>query len=318
VSNASRSPCSSAYRGSERPRWFVPGFSLRCSRKAFLPVYIRLDHEAAAKSFVRQVKAALTDAIIGARIAQPTLPETDETLWELFHRSSLRLQTWHGQPITPVLVLDQFEELFTLGARERTAQDNCEIFFTELSDLVENHPPARVHERLRSYPEQVASFGFGAAHVRVLFSLREDYLANLEDYCEQLPSIARNRMRLTLMNGQQALEAVIFPGAELVSAEVGEQIVRFVAAAGRSKEGGWRQEAGIARVRYRACVAEPFLQRTQRPAHCKRPLSNHRQSCRAKQRANSRKLLCGMLCRAVPGSQGLRRRRASDSRRLSR
>jgi hypothetical protein len=82
VSNASRSPCSSAYRGSERPRWFVPGFSLRCSRKAFLPVYIRLDHEAAAKSFVRQVKAALTDAIIGARIAQPTLPETDETLWE--------------------------------------------------------------------------------------------------------------------------------------------------------------------------------------------------------------------------------------------
>jgi hypothetical protein len=69
--------------------------------------------------------------------------------------------------------------------------------------------------------------------VRVLFSLREDYLANLEACNELIPSISRNRMRLTLMNGQQALDAVILPGAELVSREVGEQIVRFVAAAGQ-------------------------------------------------------------------------------------
>ena len=201
--------------------------------EGFLPVYIRLDHEPTASAFILQVKAALIEAIMAARISQPTLPETDETLWEFFHRDSLHLQTWNEQPITPVLVIDQFEELFTLGARDEAARQNYEMLFTELSDLVENHPPARVRERLRSNPEQVGDLGFGPAHVRVLFSLREDYLANLEACYELIPSISRNRMRLTLMNGQQALDAVILPGVELVSREVGEQIVRFVAAAGQ-------------------------------------------------------------------------------------
>jgi hypothetical protein len=201
--------------------------------EGFLPVYIRLDHAPAAKAFVLQVKAALTDAIIAARISQPTLPETDETLWEFFHRVSLRLQMWNAQPLTPVLVIDQFEELFTLGTRVEAAQQKCELFFIELSDLIENHPPSQVRYRLRSNPEQVANFDFGPAHVRVLFSLREDYLANLEACCELIPSISRNRMRLMPMNGQQAVEAVIMPRAELVSREVGEQIVRFVAAAGQ-------------------------------------------------------------------------------------
>jgi tetratricopeptide (TPR) repeat protein len=213
--------------------------------EGFLPVYIRLDHEPTASAFILQVKAALTEAIMAARISQPTLPESDETLWEFFHRDSLHLQTWNGQPITPVLVIDQFEELFTIGTRDEAIRQNYEMLFTELSDLVENHPPARVRERLRSNPEQVANLGFGPAHVRVLFSLREDYLANLEACYELIPSISRNRMRLTLMNGQQALDAVILPGAELVSREVGEQIVRFVAAAGqrqlRTDNAGSRQ-----------------------------------------------------------------------------
>ena len=201
--------------------------------EGFLPVYIRLDHEPTAKAFIFQLKEALTDAILAARISQPTLPETDETLWEFFHRDNLRLQAWNGQPLTPVLVIDQFEELFTIGTREEADQQKYELFFTELSDLVENHPPSRVRDRLRSNPEQVANLDFGPAHVRVLFSLREDYLANLEACSELIPSISRNRMRLMPMNGQQALDAVILPGAELVSREVGEQIVRFVSAAGQ-------------------------------------------------------------------------------------
>jgi hypothetical protein len=201
--------------------------------EGFLPVYIRLDHEPAAKAPKLQVTEALTDAITAARISQPTLPETDETLWEFFHRDNLHLRTWNNQPITPVLVFDQFEELFTLGAGNEAAQQKYEIFFTEMSDVVENHPPARVRERLRINPERVTNLDFGPAHVRVLFSLREDYLANLETYSELIPSIWRNRMRLTRMNGQQALDAVILPGAELVSREIGEQIVYFVAAAGQ-------------------------------------------------------------------------------------
>ena len=201
--------------------------------EGFLPVYIRLDHESTASAFIVQVKAALRDAILAARISQATLPETDQTLWEFFHNDSLHLHTWNGQPITPVLVLDQFEELFTLGALNDMVRQDQETLFVELSDLIENHPPVGVRERLRSKPEQVAHLNFAPADVRVLFSLREDYLANLEACYELMPSISRNRMRLTSMDGQQALDAVILPAAELVPREVGEQIVRFVAAAGQ-------------------------------------------------------------------------------------
>ena len=44
-----------------------------------------------------------------------------------------------------------------------------------------------------------------------------------------MPSITQNRMRLARMTGVQALEAVTRPGGRLVSEEVAEAIVRFVA-----------------------------------------------------------------------------------------
>ena len=44
-----------------------------------------------------------------------------------------------------------------------------------------------------------------------------------------MPSITQNRMRLARMTGHQALAAVVKPGGKLVSEEVAESIVRFVA-----------------------------------------------------------------------------------------
>ena len=44
-----------------------------------------------------------------------------------------------------------------------------------------------------------------------------------------MPSITQNRMRLARMTGAQALSAVVKPGGRLVSADVAESIVRFVA-----------------------------------------------------------------------------------------
>ena len=44
-----------------------------------------------------------------------------------------------------------------------------------------------------------------------------------------MPSITQNRMRLARMTGAQALAAVVKPGGKLVSEEVAESIVRFVA-----------------------------------------------------------------------------------------
>jgi len=62
-----------------------------------------------------------------------------------------------------------------------------------------------------------------------LIALREDYLAPLESLKTSMPSIAQNRLRLAPMTGAQALTAVLRPGKKLVTEEVAEAIVRFVA-----------------------------------------------------------------------------------------
>ena len=67
----------------------------------------------------------------------------------------------------------------------------------------------------------------------MVLSLREDYLAQLEQWKSTIPSLMRNRMPLRLLTGPQAFEAVVRPGRingrNLISDWVGEQIVRFVA-----------------------------------------------------------------------------------------
>ena len=62
-----------------------------------------------------------------------------------------------------------------------------------------------------------------------MISLREDFLPLFEPLCEGIPSLRRNRMRLTALSPEQALEAVSRPNPELIDVEVGAKIVQFVA-----------------------------------------------------------------------------------------
>jgi hypothetical protein len=94
---------------------------------------------------------------------------------------------------------------------------------------VENRPPHSLESRLDADDQIVERFDFARCDYRILIALREDYLAHLEPLKAAMPSITQNRMRLARMTGQQALDAVIKPGGALVSQEVAEAIVRFVA-----------------------------------------------------------------------------------------
>jgi tetratricopeptide (TPR) repeat protein len=71
-------------------------------------------------------------------------------------------------------------------------------------------------------------YDFARNDYRVLIALREDYLAHLEALRELMPSITQNRLRLTRMNSEQAMQAVLQPGGALVSRDAAEAIVRFV------------------------------------------------------------------------------------------
>ncbi|MBV8770970.1 MAG: hypothetical protein JO166_01395, partial [Deltaproteobacteria bacterium] len=88
--------------------------------------------------------------------------------------------------------------------------------------------PAELGEAFERDPRQAARFDFQRADSRVLITLREDFLPHLEGLRSTIPSLMQNRMRLTRMNGEQALEAVRGPGGDLISRQVAIAIVRFV------------------------------------------------------------------------------------------
>ena len=206
------------------------GLFPRLRRDNFLPIYIRLDFAPEAPGLVAQVKEHIAEALGHGDFADAPVPAVGETLWEYFHRRGASLQAGDGQAVTPVLAFDQFEEIFTVG---HGADPASRLFLTELSDLVENRAPAELERRMEEEPEVVEQFDFSHAGYRVLLSLREDYLPHLESKSirEKMPSLMQNRMRLTRMNGRQALEAVLKPGGELVSPEIAQDIVCFVAGA---------------------------------------------------------------------------------------
>ena len=225
------------------------GLFPRLREAGYLPVSIRLDHAASAPPLSDQVKTAVTRAVQEAGGSSDTpAPQTNETLWEHFHRRDLNYQNADGQPVRVVLVLDQFEELFAIGSASEDSRARAANFLTELADLIENRAPMALERRLEENPGLVKQFFLGDRGYPALICLREDYLPHLKSLRPAMPSIAENRMRLTRMNGLRALEAVVNPGRALITTDIGRQVVRFVAGGRLRKPGptnGQEQDDGL-------------------------------------------------------------------------
>ena len=135
-----------------------------------------------------------------------------ESLWEL--SAPRRLEFWSGQNqlLTPLFVLDQFEEVFTLGAENPGAIARLRI---DLADLIENRLPATLADRAEGNEPPATASRSTASDTGSLLSFREDFLAAVEGWKRDLPSILRNRLRLLPMSGEQAFEAVHSTAAAL-------------------------------------------------------------------------------------------------------
>ncbi|HLY51834.1 MAG TPA: hypothetical protein VKQ31_02385, partial [Steroidobacteraceae bacterium] len=152
-----------------------------------------------------------------------------ESLWEFLHHRDDVLRDQSGTTLIPLLIFDQFEEIFTLAQSDEFGRARAARFVTELADLVENRPPKELEASFEEDESAAGRFDFARSDYRILIALREDYLAPLEGLKKEIPSISQNRLRLAPMTGTQALAAVLQPGKGLVTQEVAEAIVRFVA-----------------------------------------------------------------------------------------
>ena len=193
----------------------------------FLPIPIKLDHSGTV-SYARQIMDRVREEIRGIDgeiefpIEIPEGVDDRSRAWLFFHTANF----WNGQNyrITPALFIDQFEELFNLTSDLLEVQ----AFFDLVDELLQMVPPERVSEYFERnnirlpYREKPA--------FRLLLSLREDFLARLEDYSYSIPALRRNRVGLASMNGQQALDVIMNPMPGLVERDAALRILSKVTA----------------------------------------------------------------------------------------
>jgi hypothetical protein len=206
------------------------GIVPRLRALGFCPVYVRIDYSREAPPPAEQIKQAIfRESETSGEWSHVGVAVPGESLWEFLHHRGDVLRDSAGRTLTPLLIFDQFEEIFTLAQSDDFGRQRASQFVEELADLVENRPPKALEARIDNDESIAEAFDFARSDYRVLIALREDYLAHLEALKGAMPSITQNRMRLAPMTGEQALEAVIKPGGRLVSEEVAEAIVRFIA-----------------------------------------------------------------------------------------
>ncbi len=206
------------------------GIVPRLRAEGYCPVYVRIDYAPESPAPSEQIKQAIFKATAAAGFwTQAGAAIEGESLWEFLHHRGDLLRDADGHTLMPLLIFDQFEEIFTLGQADDGGRLRAKQFLEDLADLVENRPPKALEARIEFDDDAAQNFDFARADYRVLIALREDYLAHLESVKGIMPSITQNRMRLARMTGAQALSAVVQPGGRLVSQEVAESIVRFVA-----------------------------------------------------------------------------------------
>jgi photosystem II stability/assembly factor-like uncharacterized protein len=120
------------------------------------------------------------------------------SLWNFFKS----VEFWRGDLLlTPVLILDQFEELFTLQSPEAR-----ETFLSDLGYLVRGIPPP-------SQQKIEANVSETPPAIRVALSLREDFLGMIEEASDRIPEIMDHRFRVTPLSYEMATRAITGPAA---------------------------------------------------------------------------------------------------------
>jgi Novel STAND NTPase 1/FHA domain len=187
----------------------------------FLPVYLRIDFSEGATDPLEQVARRLEEELARAEAEYPE--RHGETLWRYLHREPLEIWSKDNFPLVPVLVFDQFEEMFLHRGSD---PKRVEELRNSLADLIENRIPAELATDAAK-PER-SQLSLLSLHYRIVLSCREDFLPDLKSWEADVPSLLRNYLRLEPMTRQCAIEAVEASGGTVLAEGVAPLIVDFV------------------------------------------------------------------------------------------
>ena len=182
----------------------------------YLPIRVRLIHNT-DKSYSTQIIEAVSNAIesIGGEIEYEGAISLDkivehEKLWFFLH--TRRFWSKHNYSIRPVIFIDQFEELFT----KNDDAYKISLFFEMINAIQYDTPPSNTKDLLENGTDY---FELECNTSRIVFVIREDFLARLEDYSYGIAALRRNRIGIKQMNGHQALEVILNPNPSLITRE---------------------------------------------------------------------------------------------------
>jgi len=200
----------------------------------YLPVYIRLDVASGGQvPFSEQVGFWLRQALSDAGVDYLPFDYQDD-LWTYLHRRDMEIWSPDNHLLTPVLVFDQFEEVFAGVHPELPAP---RVLCQGLADLIENKLPSRLASGQvdKSLLEQLDT---RSQRYRVLLSFREDFLPALKNWEHDVPSLLKNWCQLLPMSRACAIEALIHSGADILADGAAESIVDFVGNLDARQSGG--------------------------------------------------------------------------------
>jgi hypothetical protein len=169
----------------------------------YTPAFIRFDYGDHAPSLEAQLLAVLAPNV-------PAIGDAPiDSLWRAAHDPTSALLADAAPKF--VVIIDQFEEIFTLGDRPGR-RPASQAFIDMLACLVENRVPSGLRQQLEGDEDLAERLDYAARPIKIVLSLREDFLHALERWRRVMPSLMDNRFELGPLDGPQALRAVLEPG----------------------------------------------------------------------------------------------------------
>lgn len=192
-------------------------------QRGYFPIYIRLAQESTgityAKAIINKIKASGLKECCSMRFNEND-KQSKTYLWNYFCTTTF--QNNDGHKVYPVIVLDQFEEIFY------SQKEKAELLLQQIYALL-NDDLALPDEE--NYSDET--------NYRFVASIREDNLFYLEDSIDEqsLNLYKENRYRLRPLKPVNAKAAILEPGLDCIDKESKEEIADKIINISKDKDG---------------------------------------------------------------------------------
>ncbi len=187
------------------------GLAPLLEQNGFLPIVIRLQDTSISP--IETLQKVLAEYLDEAKLRQ--FGRQPYSLWEYVRACAFGQSTVADAeqpvPTVPVLLFDQFEELFSHDKSRR------EALTLALADLLNERLPEEVRLQLRNYPRDQRSNEllewYNPLKIKIVFAIRADRMSDLDALKHHIPTVLHDRFHLKPLSHENAREAIIKPAA---------------------------------------------------------------------------------------------------------